>query len=113
MKKQCLMEILELTKLQTTALENEEIDNFEELMQKKQTYMDQIDKGKFGELDNEEREIVLKITEIDNTNRKEFDKQLEKTKQQLCKIRTLKKRDNVYTNTYNTAWEEGMFIDKK
>lgn len=113
MKKQWLMEILELTKLQTTALENEEIDNFEKLMQKKQTYMDQIDRGKFGELDNEEREILLKITEIDNTNRKEFDNQLEKTKQKLCKIRTLKKRDNVYTNTYNTAWEEGMFIDKK
>lgn len=116
MKKELINEILRLTKLQGVALEEDNTNQFTSLLEKKQICIDNINEiinNNSGVFDDEEREMLRKIAEIDEKNRKEFDKQLEAVKLQLRKIRSLKKRDNIYSNPYDVSFEEGIFIDKK
>ncbi|WP_069998861.1 hypothetical protein [Cellulosilyticum sp. I15G10I2] len=116
MKKDLLLQMLEVTKLQQTALESEDIDQFQSLMQTKQVIIDQIDQLTNAVprvLEEADREILLEIAKIDQQNQKEFNMQLDEVKLQLRKIRQLKKRDTMYSNPYGMSQEEGLFIDKK
>lgn len=116
MKTGLINEILRITKLQTSALGNEDIDEFTKLIEEKQICIEkinQITNGNPAMFNEEERALLTETLEIDKMNREEFDRQYEDAKIQLCKIRSLKKRDNIYSNPYNRSYEEGIFIDKK
>jgi hypothetical protein len=115
-KKALINEILNLTKLQGVALEDDAIDEFASLIEKRQVCMDKIDEIinlDASVLDDEDKQILLQATEVDQKNKKEFERQFEDVKIQLRKIRDLKKRDTIYSNPYDTSVEEGVFIDKK
>jgi len=116
MKKDLINEMLRLTKLQTAALEDDNIDEFTSLMEKKQICIDKINEmtnNNPAVLDEDDRVILLQTVEVDKKNREEFNTQFEEVKLQLRKIRSLKKRDAFYSNPYDVSAEEGMFIDKK
>lgn len=109
-------EILTLTKLQKIALSNEDIEEFDRLIEKRQVCMDQIDEitnEPSGALNDEDKQILREVEEIDKVNQEEFCRQFENVKFELRKIRELKKRDNMYSNPYSISSEEGIFFDKK
>jgi hypothetical protein len=116
MKNNLMSELLRLTKLQGAALKEDNIDEFAVLLEKKQTCIDKINEitnSNSSALDDADREILRETAEIDKLNNEEFNRQLEDVKMQLRKIRSLKKRDTIYSNPYDVSFEEGIFIDKK
>lgn len=116
MKRELLLEILELTKLQSKALKDDKIDEFELLLKKRQEIMDQIDRlHQVDPLLREEKNIDIldELCLIDKENRVEFDKQLDEAKQKIREARQMKKRDDIYSNPYGLYREEGVFFDKK
>lgn len=115
-KRILLNQILELTKEQTIALQEEDLERFEELVGARGVIMQTIDNLHLQnpELKEQTEELILKeIIAIDNQNREEFNKQFELVKEKLKTIREKKKRDNFYNNPYTIATEEGVFFDKR
>lgn len=116
MKIEILLRILEITKLQTSALKEEDIEKWSELLSERQKYIDQVEllnkeNGKANTL--EEEKLLREIIEIDKTNREEFDKQYEEVQKKLRQIRSQKRVGNVYSNPYDVSQEEGIFFDKR
>jgi len=116
MKEQLLTKMLELEILESEALKNESIDVAQDLIKQKQVCIDQIN-ALIGDCpwqpNEKERELLLQIQKIDEQNKQILSKQFEDAKQALRKLRELKKRNTIYSNPYDTYFEEGIFIDKK
>lgn len=116
MKRELLLKILELTKLQAELLKEEKMEEFKNILEDRQVIMSQIDDlhKKYPELKLERHEDILKqLCIIEDENKKEFNRQLEKAKQKLREVRQMKKREDVYSNPYGMYREEGIFFDKK
>lgn len=116
MKKELLMELVDLTKQQTTALQEENIDEFISLLDQRQEVLDKLEvlKNEYPEIQNEHcEEILEKLKKIDNENRKEFEKQFNDVKSKLKEIRIMKNSEEHYTKKYDISWEEGVFFDKR
>lgn len=116
MKMALLLRVLEITKLQGSALRSEDIDKWSELLGERQNDIDEleaINKGNKTVYSTEERQLLEQIIEIDKLNRQEFDRQYEEVQQNLKKIRSQKKVGNVYSNPYDISQEEGIFFDKR
>lgn len=111
-----LQQLLELTKQQEQALKEENIEEFETLMNSRQAIMNAVDALHIANpmlKEQKEEELLKELMALDNKNRAEFDKQLETIKSKLREIREQKKRDNFYNNPYTRATEEGVFFDKR
>lgn len=116
MRKEAMNNLFALTKEQETALQSEDIARFEELMLKKQVEIDYLtvyNEGNKETLTEEEKRFLKEIINLDQKNRKEFDRQYEEAKQKVKDIRRNKNTHNVYSNPYNVWQEEGLFFDKK
>ena len=116
MRRELLEKLLELTKRQEQSIMQSEIDEVINLLEEKQRVMDEIDelnKREHKELSDEDKAILASIQELDEKNRKQFNLELENTKEELRKMRQFKQRDDYYTNPYSQTQEEGLFIDKK
>lgn len=116
MKKPILYKILELTNQQTKALETENLEMFESLMQEKQIEIDKLEvlsQGQNQDKTSEENGILREIIERDKANRIEFTRQFEEVQKKMRQIRSQKKAGHVYSNPYDISREEGIFFDKK
>lgn len=116
MKKEILIEILEVTRQQQEALGVEDIEEFEVLLHQRQQLMDQLDRL---ECENPaykkqiEKEVLKQIIEVDSRNRIEYDRQYKEVQEKLKRLRSQKKVGAVYANPYERSQEEGIFFDKK
>ncbi len=116
MKKELLLELVKLTKQQAVALQEEDIDEFIRLLDQRQEVLDKLEtlKKEHPEIQNEDcSEIIQQLQQVDNENRKEFEKQFNDVKNKLKDIRKKKNSEERYTRTYDTSWEEGVFFDKR
>lgn len=116
MKRELLLQILELTKLQEKALQEEDIELFGKILNDRQILMDKIDNlhKEYPELKLQKEEDVLNdIIFIDNMNNKEFKKKFKEVKNKLNQIRSRKKVNNAYNNPYDKSQGEGIFFDKR
>lgn len=115
-KRELIEQLIELTKMQTTALEKEDVDEFIRLLDTRQEVLDQIQVLHEMHPDTKEQheeELVTQLKEIDDKNRVEFEKQFEEVKKKLREARAMKKREEHYNNPYDISWEEGVFFDKR
>lgn len=123
MKKELLEKFLELTKEQTLALQEENIEDFQILLDKRQTIIDQIEELEktHPEVKQEKHEALLKELIIrDQANVAEYKRQfnevkqkLEDTRKQISQMRQRQHVSNIYNNPYDLSQEEGIFFDKK
>nr|WP_302599116.1 hypothetical protein [uncultured Cellulosilyticum sp.] len=117
MTKRALIEqLIEITKLQTIALEKEDIDEYNRLLDERQVALDKIQvlhEVQPETKEQHEEELVTQLKAIDAQNRVEFEKQFEEVKKKLREVRAMKKREEHYNNPYDISWEEGVFFDKK
>lgn len=116
MRKKYLEELLQLTKQQQILIMDEKVEEFIEIIEKRQSLLDQIEilnEEQGSILDEEEKIILMEIQRVDQENRVEYDRQFEEVKSQLRKLRELKKREENYNSIYGVAnMEEGIFFDK-
>lgn len=116
MRCELLNKLFDITKQQEEVISQDEIEIYIELLEERQKIIDQIDAiniEKPAELNDDEREILLKIKEIDDRNYEKFQIEFEKLKEQLKQVRVNKNKTNYYVNSYNVVQEEGLFIDKR
>lgn len=116
MRIEILTHILEVTKMQMSALKEEDIDKWSKLVVERQIYIDELEtlnKGnQIGKMEEEEK-LLREIIVIDKDNRQEFDRQYEEVQQKLKQIHSQKKVGNAYSNPYDISQEEGIFFDKR
>lgn len=115
-KREYILELIRLTKLQTEALEKEEVEQFIDLLNQRQKVLEFIQN--LHEQDPEtrrqhEEELVNELKALDGKNRIEFERQFEAVKEKLREIRQMKAGEACYGNPYDIAREEGMFFDKR
>ena len=105
MRRELLNKLFDITEQQKEVISQDEVEKYIELLEERQKIIDQIDAiniEKPAELNDDEREILLKIKEIDDRNY-----------EQLKQVRVNKNKTNYYVNSYNVVQEEGLFIDKR
>lgn len=115
-KRELIQQLIEFTKMQTVALEKEDVDEFIRVLDKRQEILDEIQvlhENQPETKEQHEEELVAQLKEIDYKNRVEFEKQFEEVKRKLREVRVMKKREEHYNNPYDISWEEGVFFDKK
>lgn len=115
-KRELIEELISLTKLQKAALEKEDIDKFNSLLDNRQEVLDRIEALHEGEPETKEQreeERMAELKALDAQNKIEFNTQFEEVKAKLREIRQMKKREEHYNNSYDISWEEGVFFDKK
>lgn len=113
-KCELIQELIKLTKLQSSMLEEENIDEFISLLDKRQEVIDQLGTLSGKEMangDEQEKKLVEELKKLDNKNRIEFMKQFDEVKWKLKQIRQLKQGDKHYSNPYSMANEEGVYFD--
>ncbi len=103
--------LLEYTRLQSTALKTNNIEEFLKLIDKRQEIMDQIDTYK-EPLTDQETAILGEIIYIENENQMLFTALYKQTKEILRQIREHRKLHKAY-KPYNEKLEEGIFYDKR
>ncbi|WP_053983211.1 hypothetical protein [Niameybacter massiliensis] len=123
MKQQLLEAILALTLKQQSALQQEDLEAFESLLEQKQEQIDALQAlhEKMPEAKEERHEDLLKqIVALDTANNAEFNRQfeevkvnLQKTRQQIQDLRQRQHVNDVYNNPYDLSDEEGIFYDKR
>ena len=115
-KKEYIIELVRLTNLQAQALEKEEIEEFNRLIDERGKILDLIQelyKENPEAKKQSEDELMQELKTLDAKNRVEFERQFEEVKDKLCKVRQMKKREEHYNNPYDISAEEGMFFDRK
>lgn len=116
MRKHYLEQALALTMEQTRALQYRDLEMFSKAVNEKQEIINALEQIKLETttpLSEEEKDIVKKIAEIDESNIKEYHLQFDQTKAEIRRFRQLKRRDHYYNNGYDISREEGIFFDKK
>lgn len=123
MKQQLIKELLELTKQQSVALQEENIEAFGGLLQQRQVIIDRMIEleSLYPKLKLEKDEVLLKeLVELDARNNAEYKRQfeevrsrLEETRKEISQMRKRQQVSNIYSNPYDFSQEEGIFFDKK
>lgn len=123
MKQQLLEKILALTLKQQSALQQEDLEGFERLLEEKQEHIDalQVLGASTPHTKEERHEALLKqIVTLDTANNAEFKRQfeevkanLQKTRRQIQDLRQRQYVNDVYNNPYDLSDEEGIFYDKR
>lgn len=116
-QKQALLEsILENTQAQTKAVEDDDMALLEELINKRQetiNQVNQLDKASGFKQSEAIKALLSQIITIDNTNQSLMNKELANVKADLLKIRTGRKQGQHYGDEYGLYKEEGVFFDTK
>lgn len=115
-KREYIIELIRLTKLQTEALEKEKVEEFIRLLDKRQEILELIQtlyEQNPETRGQHEEELINELKAIDTKNQIEFEKQFQEVKANLCNVRQMKRREEHYNNPYDFSMEEGMFFDKK
>jgi molecular chaperone GrpE (heat shock protein) len=115
-KRELLNQILDLTRKQSLALQQEDIEGFGKMMEQKQVLMEQIDELHIKEPElkkQKEEELLKEIITLDKQNQEEFNRQLQKVKADLTNLRNQRQVSDVYMNPYDRSYEEGILFDKK
>ena len=115
-KRELIEQLIEITKKQTIALQEEDVDKFIKLLDYRQIVLNQIQilhEAQPETKEQNEEELVAQLKAIDDENRVEFERQFEEVKKKLREVRIMKKREEQYNNPYDISWEEGVFFDKK
>ena len=115
MKKKILELILELTEAQYNAISTGDVETFDQLTQQRQEQMDAIDRLHEEQPEykaQKEEELLQLIIQKDNQNRKLYEAEYHKVQDKLNKLRARRRVNNVYSNPYTIAREEGIFFDK-
>lgn len=105
-----------LTARQEYALEKENIDYYQELLEERETCLEAIrlyNKETNTLMTEEEHNLIEQIKNKDNENKEKLEKQLEQVKMKLREIRINEARDNQYIQGYGGFQASGMFFDKK
>ena len=123
MKQQLIEKLLELTKKQSKALEEENIEAFGKLLSARQEVMDKITELEAARPEVKEEkheELVKQLIALDTQNASEYKRQFEDVKQklqdtrgQISQMRQRQHVSNIYNNPYDLSQEEGIFFDKK
>ena len=116
MKKKLLRDILDFTKRQQEALAQEDIERFDRLTRRKQEFVEQLVKlqeEQPEEKDEEFKVLVQEIKDLDAANLTEFKRQMEEVKEELRKVREVKRGTNNYSNPYNQGFSSGQYFDTK
>lgn len=116
MKKKLLREILDFTKRQQQALAEEDIERFDRVTRRKYEFVEELVKlqeEQFEEKDEEFQALVQEIKDLDAINRIELKKQMEAVKEELRKVREVKRSKNSYTNPYNQVLSSGQYFDRR
>lgn len=123
MKQQLIEKLLELTKKQSKALEEENIEAFGKLLSARQEVMDKITELEAARPEMKEEkheELVKQLIALDTQNASEYKRQFEDVKQklqdtrgQISQMRQRQHVSNIYNNPYDLSQEEGIFFDKK
>lgn len=114
-KREYILELIKLTKLQSEALEKEEVEEFIRLLDKRQEVLECIkDLEQESVEDRIELEALInELKALDEKNQVEFTKQYEEVKAKLREIRQRKVGEKSYGNPYDISREEGVFFDKR
>ncbi len=118
-KKECILELIRLTKLQSKALEMQDVELFIDLLDQRKNVLDIVEGIPQhldlleGEAEKEEREMMKELIELDNTNKDKLGKSMEEVKEELRQIRQHKRTKDNYNNVYDISQEEGVFFDKR
>lgn len=113
MRRDILVQILQITMMQEQELKNNNYERFIELLDDRQRLMDKIEVGiQKIPLREEERVAILQIKEIDDRNIIEYNGQLEATKAELRKINYLRLKNIHYINPYDMLGK-GLYVDKR
>lgn len=113
MRRDRLVQILQITMMQEQELKDNNYEKFIELLDDRQRLIDKV-----GEeiqeipLREEERVAILQIKEIDDRNIIEYNRQLEEAKAELRKINYLRLKNIHYINPYDMLGK-GLYIDKR
>lgn len=113
-----LLLLLALSQKQEQLLSEEtlDMDKFDTIVNKKERIIEQLkqqDPEGMRVFNEEEKTVLLQITEIDKKNKEAYMRHYEKTRQQLKRIRAGKKQNLSYANPYSMYEEEGRFFDKR
>ena len=111
-KQKMLMLLLDYTKMQTAALDNDNLEELSKIIQEKQIIIEQINLLR-KEITSKEREILEDIAKIDKENQIRFNLNFEEIKKNLKNVRDQKKVHKSYTSYYQEDMSEGVFYDEK
>ena len=116
MKRELLEKLLDLTKQQAVALEEDNLKEFKKLINRKKGVMKKIDELHLEHPElkaQKEEELLKEIIDLDKKNQEEFNSQLQDAKKNLAKLRSGRQVSDVYTNPYDLSREEGILFDKR
>lgn len=116
MKRDLIKQLIELTKQQSIALQEEDVDAFIELLNERQLVLDKIDnlyEGNPQLREQHETDLVKELMTIDERNKIEFERQYNVVKEKLREIRMMKRNEGSYSDPYNISREEGVLFDKR
>ena len=118
-KKECILELIRLTKLQTKALEMGDVELFIDILEQRKDILDIVEGIPQHlvllppEEEKEERDMIRELMELDNVNKSKLGSSMEEVKEELRRIRQHKKTSDNYNKHYDISQEEGMFFDKR
>lgn len=118
-KKECILELIRLTKLQTKSLEMDDLELFITILEQRKDVLDIVEGIPQHmvllppEEEKEERELLKELIKLDNENKAKLGNSMEEVKEELRKIRQHKKTSDNYNKRYDISQEEGMFFDKR
>lgn len=116
MRLETIKRIQILAARQTYALERENIEYYQELLEERALCLESIkayNKENNSPLTEEERHLIQLINKEDEKNKDILEKQLDEVKVKLRNIRMNETRETQYTQSYGAFQESGIFFDKK
>ena len=116
MEEKLYIQLLEITYLQGSALTEDNIDEFEELLIKRQVIIDVIKdlyKEEVGERSEKIKEVIAELKTVEQENIKLFKQSYEKVKLDLKSLREYNRQGIQYANAYDMPRDEGIFFDKR
>lgn len=116
MEEKLYTQLLEITYLQRSALKEDNIDRFEELLKERQSIIDAIKdlhKAEIRERSEKIKGIIVDLKVVEQENIKIFKQSYEKVKLDLKNLREYNRQGMQYANAYDMSRDEGIFFDKR
>lgn len=116
MKKKLLYDILDFTKREKEALEDEDITRLEMLTRRKREFVEQLVKLQQENPEEKDEEFIRisdEIKQLDAENTAELQRQMDEVKEELRKVRQVKRGANNYVNPYGQTFSSGHYFDQK
>lgn len=116
MRLEAIKRIEVLTARQAYALERENIDYYQELLEERELCLNDIkvyNEEHHSPLTEEEHHLLERIQVQDERNKQQLEYQLDEVKVKLRDIRVSETRDAQYSQGYGGLQESGVFFDQK